>query len=330
MTRMPQALARTTLRAAALAAVLFAAPAQADFHQLIYFPPEGVDVLVDHAPNAPWCADEVRMRVVQFGVPAQPLLPRIMYAAARELEKQCPQAARMRWARSDSLGKLTQSGTAARDEGWRMENVAPVADDVPPVPYQMSGGAKWHSTEARVRREQASAARQQLAEYRGLQHVADTRPEMLLTQAQVLPHLESLAGGDYGNMLKGKSLRVHQIVRVAAADGRTDTPGGATETPIDWPYEMRVVGQPALAPGWYVIEARMRVDPARRDPQDLPLTLLTPEPTPPHACRAPGCAEIDTPIAVMRIMLGQPEWTPAHAETLIQQAQAPLPTPPAP
>jgi len=304
------------LLAALLAAGVAGAPAHAATHDLVYYPPEGVHMLVDHADGAPWCAATLNLRIVQYGVAAMPVTPVVMFRTAATLEDQCPQAERLRWVRTDILGNVVQTGTAERAHQWRIENVSAVAPGTAPIPYRITEGADWRKTEARVRREQIERAEHNLKRYDSL---AQAEPRTLLSRLQLVPQFEPVLGMGYSDMLRGKPFGVRQVVRVQGAEGE--------DARVDWPYEMRLTGAANLGAGWYFLYGQMTVDPEQRDGEGLPLTRVRPGPTPPVPCVQDGCAELMTPLAVVRLETALPDWSPELARAIIAEAREPLPAP---
>jgi hypothetical protein len=160
----------------------------------------------------------------------------------------------------------------------------------------------------------ASAARQELRTYQ--QFVAQAGQDRQALRARLVADIRyaPLTGGAYGQLMAGAQQAVRQIVRVDGSDGE--------DARVDWPYDMRLVGARGLDEGWYWVRGKVRLDPQRRDGDDLPLTLLEADADAVRRCEAAGCADLLEPLAVTRLTLGAPEWTPEAAEALIERARA--------
>src|SRR5690606_13381937 len=109
--------------------------------------------------------------------------------------------------------------------------------------------------------------------------------------------------------------QISRIVRVSGRDG--------DDASVDFPYEMRLVGQRELKAGWYRVKGTVAFDEERRDREELPLTLVKPGADAPHACRQDGCADLLDPLELTRLTLGEPDWTPEAATAVIESALRP-------
>src|SRR5690606_1806227 len=109
------------------------------------------------------------------------------------------------------------------------------------------------------------------------------------------------------------SRKVSLIVRVS-----DDDDGDAK---VDWPYDMRLVGQADLEEKWYLVSGEVSLDKKRRDDEGLPLTLLTSEPGAIVACEKEGCSDMADPLAMMRMKLGDPAWSPEVAQEAIDASK---------
>jgi len=116
----------------------------------------------------------------------------------------------------------------------------------------------------------------------------------------------------YIRLLQGKQDVLRRVVRV---DGSR-----ADDATVDWPYPMRLLGQKSLKKGWYWITGDRRLDPAQRDDDDLPMSLVTVTDAQVHACVENGCGELLNPLSIMRMQLNQADWTPEAAQAVIDAA----------
>ena len=152
-----------------------------------------------------------------------------------------------------------------------------------------------------------------LAEYKELVKISEQNPKQLLAKIVFDVRYQPVDGGRYARLVAGDKASINRIVRVSGHDD-----GDAI---VDWPYEMRLVGQSNLKEKWYVVGGDLSLDPKRRDDQDLPLTLVTPKPTAIVPCAKDGCTDMTDPLAIVRLRLGDPAWTPEAAQALIDKAQ---------
>jgi len=72
------------------------------------------------------------------------------------------------------------------------------------------------------------------------------------------------------------------------------------------------------AKGWFLVRGKVSLDPARRDADKLPLTLVSARSLQP--CSDSGCGDLRDPLKLTRHQLGKPDWTPEQARELISQA----------
>ena len=159
----------------------------------------------------------------------------------------------------------------------------------------------------------ARQAEQQLQLYRQLRR--ETRKpeelyERILSDASYSPF-----GGSsgYAAMMQGRAQRYSQIVHI---DGKTD---GGWE--IDYPYPAVLDAKDSeqnADEGWFLVKGEARLDASRKDEQNLPLTLISA--TTLQACSEAGCADLRDPLKLARHEIGDPDWTPEAAKSLIQQA----------
>ena len=158
----------------------------------------------------------------------------------------------------------------------------------------------------------ARQAEQQLQLYRQLRR--ETRkPEELYGRILSDASYSPFSGGGYAAMMQGRAQRYSQIVHI---DGKTD--GGWK---IDYPYaavlDTRDSEQDADE-GWFLVKGEARLDASRKDEQNLPLTLISANTL--QACSEKGCADLRDPLKLARHEIGDPDWTPEEAKSLIQQA----------
>jgi hypothetical protein len=121
------------------------------------------------------------------------------------------------------------------------------------------------------------------------------------------------SGGGYARLVAGGKAKYSQIVHI---NGKTN---GRWET--DYPYESQldIVG-PNLKPetGWFLAKGEVTLDPVKRDREDLPLTLVAV--TYLQACAEDGCTDLRDPLKIMRMQLGDDNWTPDAARQVFKQA----------
>jgi hypothetical protein len=158
--------------------------------------------------------------------------------------------------------------------------------------------------------QRANLERRNLQTYQQLVAEAAQDPKRLLGRLESDLHYEPGSGGTYTPLVGGGQRQISRIVRVDGRDGE--------DAKVDWPYEMRLIGQRDLKDGWYRVQGNVALDPKRLDGDDLPLTLLTPADGAVTPCKDKGCEDLVNPLEVTRLTLGNPEWTPEAAESLIQ------------
>jgi len=166
----------------------------------------------------------------------------------------------------------------------------------------------------RLRMEQArrvAEQRRNLQTYQQLVDEATRDPQRLRSRLESDLAYQPLSGGTYAALVAGGKRKIQRIVRVDGSDG------GDAE--VDWPYAMRLTGKGDLASGWYRVDGEVTVDAKRRDDEGLPLTLLSAQTVMP--CKKEGCADLLDPLAVTRMTLGQPEWTPEAAQADLQRRE---------
>lgn len=158
----------------------------------------------------------------------------------------------------------------------------------------------------------ARQAEQQLQLYRQLRR--ETRkPEELYGRILSDASYSPFSGGGYAAMMQGRAQRYSQIVHI---DGETD--GGWA---IDYPYAAVLDtkdSEQSADKGWFLVKGEARLDASRKDEQNLPLTLISA--TTLQACSEKGCADLRDPLKLARHEIGDPDWTPEEAKSLIQQA----------
>jgi hypothetical protein len=164
-------------------------------------------------------------------------------------------------------------------------------------------------------RQQAWKERDNLRQYENWVAQAKSNPGGILASMQQSQHYQPVTGSDYASMMEGRNRSARLVVHV---DGDKDQ-----DAVLDWPYDMRLVGQKSLKKGWYLVAGQLRLDTQRKDDDDMPLTLLTLDKSAPYACQKDGCADLNDPLVGARMMLGLPDWTPEKAREIIQQAEQP-------
>jgi hypothetical protein len=158
----------------------------------------------------------------------------------------------------------------------------------------------------------ARQAEQQLQLYRQLRR--ETRkPEELYGRILSDASYSPFSGGGYTAMMQGRAQGYSQIVHL---DGKTD---GGWE--VDYPYAAVLDtkdSEQSADKGWFLVKGEARLDASRKDEQNLPLTLISA--TTLQACSEKGCADLRDPLKLARHEIGDPDWTPEEAKSLIQQA----------
>lgn len=162
----------------------------------------------------------------------------------------------------------------------------------------------------------ANTERDNLRQYQNLVDQAKGDPNGILNRMLRDVRYEPLTGGSYRSLMAGRKANVRMVVHV---DDHKDNDAIA-----DWPYEIRLPGQKSLKEGWYLVAGDIMLDTQRVDGRGLPLTLLTlGSQAAPHACKKEGCTDLNDPLVGARMMLGLPDWTPQHAQAVIDQANQP-------
>lgn len=162
--------------------------------------------------------------------------------------------------------------------------------------------------------QRAGVERRKLQTYRSYVDAAGD-PKRLLSSLESDLDYTPGSGGSYARVLAGAEHRISRIVRVSGHDGNDAT--------VDFPYEIRLVDQRELKAGWYLVRGTVALDGKRLDGEGLPLTLVTIADEPPQACRKDGCVDLADPLALTRLKLGEPDWTPEAATALIDGAGRP-------
>ncbi|WP_313477204.1 hypothetical protein [Stutzerimonas kunmingensis] len=158
----------------------------------------------------------------------------------------------------------------------------------------------------------ARQAEQQLQLYRQLRRETRKPEELygrILSDASYTP----FSGGGYAAMMQGRAQGYSQIVHI---DGKTDD-GWEVDYPYPAVLETKDSEQNADK-GWFLVKGEARLDASRKDEQNLPLTLISA--TTLQACSEKGCADLRDPLKLARHEIGDPDWTPEEAKSLIQQA----------
>lgn len=156
---------------------------------------------------------------------------------------------------------------------------------------------------------QAQTQLQQFAQLKSESSDANYIRSRLLSDVSYAP----TSGGSYARLVAGGKAAYSQIVHIV---GKTDE---RWET--DYPYEsqLNIVGH-NLKPekGWFLAKGEVTVDPVKRDSEDLPLTLVAV--THLQACTEDGCTDLRDPLKIMRMQLGDDNWTPDAARQVFKQA----------
>ena len=158
----------------------------------------------------------------------------------------------------------------------------------------------------------ARQAEQQLQLYRQLRR--ETRkPEELYGRILSDASYSPFSGGGYAAMMQGRAQRYSQIVHI---DGEADD-----GWEVDYPYTAILEtkdSEQSADKGWFLVKGEARLDASRKDEQNLPLTLISA--TTLQACSENGCADLRDPLKLARHEIGDPDWTPEEAKSLIQKA----------
>jgi len=91
---------------------------------------------------------------------------------------------------------------------------------------------------------------------------------------------------------------------------------------VDWPYPMLLRQQASMEKGWYWIRGERQLNRDELDDDGFPMTLVwfnSVKDAHIHACEARGCSDLLTALGIMRMQLGQPDWTPQAAQTVIDE-----------
>jgi hypothetical protein len=122
-----------------------------------------------------------------------------------------------------------------------------------------------------------------------------------------------MSGGGYARLVAGGKADYSQIVHISGkSDGRWET---------DYPYESQldIVGANSKPEkGWFLAKGNVTLDPVKRDGEDLPLTLVAVSYLQP--CAEEGCSDLRDPLKLMRMQLGDDNWTPDAARQVFKQA----------
>ena len=167
--------------------------------------------------------------------------------------------------------------------------------------------------EEQLQRElQARQAEQQLALYRQLRRDA-RKPEALYQRILSDISYNPMGGGDYAALMRGESRAYRQIVEIT---GEQD---GLWQ--VEYPYPALLDSRDSeqqAGKGWYLVQGQVSLDPERLDEQQLPLTLVNANSLLP--CEEKGCSDLRDPLSLVRLEVGDAQWTPERAKELIKQA----------
>lgn len=239
-----------------------------------------------------------------------PEIRRIQFYGIRDLEKGLHEGDRDFWLYHISLSR------EYRTRKWEYD---PARADNHLFAYERKEAELQRRAELEREREAqrqrellARQAEQQLQLYRQLRR--ETRkPEELYGRILSDASYSPFDGGDYVSMMQGHAQPYSQIVHI---DGKTDD-----GWKIDYPYaavlDTKNSKQDADK-GWFLVNGKARLDASRKDEQNLPLTLISA--TTLQACSEKGCADLRDPLKLVRHEIGDPDWTPEKAKSLIQQA----------
>lgn len=162
-------------------------------------------------------------------------------------------------------------------------------------------------------RRQARAEQDNLRQYQEFKQLVEQGSTEALRQRMERDIAYRPFGRDeYSRLLAGGQDTLTRIVRVDGSKGDDAT--------VDWPYPMRLIGQKSLKKGWYWITGERHMDAKQLDDDDLPLSLVAVQSENVRACDKSGCTDLLEPLAIMRMRLGRPDWTPEAAQVLIDSA----------
>lgn len=160
-------------------------------------------------------------------------------------------------------------------------------------------------------RQKARVERNNLNTYQRLQERVEAggKDALLPMLEEDIQYRAASGANAYARLVAGQSDDFARIVRV---DGSKKD-----DATVDWPYPMRIVGQSDLKKGWYWISGSRSLDSSILDDDDLPMTMVELGSNAAQQCEQEGCAELLEPLAVMRMQLGDLEWTPEAAQAVI-------------
>lgn len=162
-------------------------------------------------------------------------------------------------------------------------------------------------------RQQARVEQDNLRQYEELRQVVEQGSTDALRQRLERDIAYQPFGRDvYSRLMTGGQDKLSRIVRVDGSKAKDAT--------VDWPYPMRLLNQESLKKGWYWISGERSLDPTQLDEDDLPISLVQVDSTQVQACQKEGCADLLDPLGIMRVQLGQPDWTPEAAQAVIDSA----------
>lgn len=162
-------------------------------------------------------------------------------------------------------------------------------------------------------RRQARIEQDRLRQYQELLQLVEQGSTQALRQRMERDISYQPLGRDaYGRLVAGGQDVLTRVVRVHGSKGDDAT--------VDWPYPMRLAGQKALKKGWYWITGERRLDTGQLDEDGLPMSMVALQPGKLMVCEKPGCADLMEPLAIVRMRLGEPDWTPQAAQALIDSA----------
>ncbi|MGG4773044.1 hypothetical protein ACLO87_00245 [Paenalcaligenes sp. Me52] len=163
-------------------------------------------------------------------------------------------------------------------------------------------------------RQQARVERNNLSNYQRLQERVEAggKDALLPMLEEDIQYRAASGANAYARLVAGQADDFARIVRV---DGSKKD-----DATVDWPYPMRLVGQSDLKKGWYWVKGTRSLDSSILDDEDLPMTMVQLGATAAQQCEKEGCAELLEPLAVMRMQLGDPDWTPEAAQAVIDSA----------
>ena len=113
-------------------------------------------------------------------------------------------------------------------------------------------------------------------------------------------------------MMRGQPVAYRQIIEISKQYK-------TCEWLIEKPYQGYLVSNTELKKGWYMASGEVRLDTARRDKQDLPVTVLKASQLLP--CEDKDCKDLFEPARMVASMTSQPDWSHEAAMQLVKNVK---------